>query len=347
MARVSRRRLIRQAGALAALGCLSSCAAPTPLAKRIPVVGIFPWIPEANPKTTATFVDRLRELGYEEGRNVTILYRHVTEEQGLDRIAAEFVSLPVDVMDVVGDEAILAAQAATGTIPIVAKVGALDAVDAGLVRSLDRPGGNITGIASSTPTVDAKNIELLREVSPGISRVGVLTDATLPGRTRRKHVLAAGAAFGLEILMLEIRDVSELPGALEKATAEGIGALYLMKPASGVSPATDRALLGYAAARRIPVTYPSVIWVDPALRIAGASPMGGLMSYHVPPFGAESSLAYQGATYVARILDGERPADMAMAQPWEFQITINLKVAREQGIAFPESLLKRANRVIE
>jgi putative ABC transport system substrate-binding protein len=347
MARVSRRRLIQQAGALAAFGCLSSCAAPTPAAKRIPIVGIFPWIPENNPKITATFIDRLRELGYEEGRNVTILYRHVPGEQSLDQIAAEFVSMPVDVMDVVGDEAILAAKAATGTIPIVAKVNALHAVDAGLVRSFERPGGNITGIASSTPTLDAKSIELLKEVAPGISRVAVLTDATLSGRSRRKPLLDAAAALGLDVLMLEIRDATELPRALEEATAQGIGALYLMKPASGVSPATDRVLLGYAAARHIPVTYPSVIWVDPALRLAGASPMGGLMSFYEPTFGADSSRAYQGATYVARILDGERPADMAMVQPWEFQITINLKVAREQGITIPESVLRRASRVID
>jgi putative ABC transport system substrate-binding protein len=316
------------------------------MATRIPVVGIFPWIPENNPQTTATFMTRLRELGYEEGRNVTILFRHAIEQEALARIAAEYVAMQVDVMDVVGDEAILAAKAATSTIPIVAKVASMDPVDAGLVRSLERPGGNVTGIAPATPTLDAKNIELLKEFSPGISRIGVLTDGTLVGRSRRKPLLAAAAALGLDILMLEIRDASELPGALEKATAEGIGALYLMKPAPGVSPATDRVLLGYAAARRIPVAYPSAIWVDPALRIKGASPMGGLMSYHVPQFGAESSLAYLGATYVAKILNGERPADMAMAQQWEFETTINMKVAREQGITVPESILRRATRVI-
>ena len=278
----------------------------------------------------------LRERGYIEGQNIATEYRYM--EGKLDRapeLAAELVRLKVDLIVVAGgDPWIRAAKNATKTIPIVIGGGGSDPVEAGLVESLARPGGNVTGITNLSRVLGGKRLELLKEAVPKLARVAVLYDPALSGSELDvKEVLPVAArALGLTIQPWEVRDANgfdKVVAALNKQRPDG---LYV--PPSGPQMfANPNRVANFALKSRLPSIYISRTFVD----------AGGLMSY-----GADIADSYRRvAYYVDRILKGAKPADLPVEQPTKFELVINLKTAKQIGVTIPQSVLYRADKVIK
>jgi putative tryptophan/tyrosine transport system substrate-binding protein len=277
----------------------------------------------------------LRERGYIEGKNIATEYRYAEGKQDrLPALAAELVRLKVDIIVVSGgDRLILAAKNATKTIPIVMTGGGLDPVEAGLVESLARPGGNVTGITNLTGELSGKRLELLKEAVPKLARVAVLYDpANPPSLHEVKELLPADArALKLTIQPWEIRAVDDFEkvfAALNKQRPDG---LYVIV-AGGVMRPNLKRTIGFALKSRLPSMYGSREDVE----------AGGLMSY-----GADFADSYRRvATYVDKILKGAKPADLPVQQPTKFELVINLKTAKQISVTIPANMLLRADRVI-
>jgi putative ABC transport system substrate-binding protein len=284
-------------------------------------------------ETVSAFRQGLRDLNYVEGKNLTIEYRWA--EGRYDRfpsLVAEAVQLKVDVIVTAGTPAILAAKNGTRTIPIVmAAIG--DPIAAGVVPSLARPGGNITGSASMTPEIDGKRLELLKEMVPGVSRVAVMWNPTNPNNADRIAQIQA-AAKTLRLTLEPIvgaGDSRALERAFETIAAARTDALIME---------SDRVLLAhraqiveFTAKRRLPALYPYRDFVR----------AGGLASYE-PNYPA---MFRRAATYVDKILKGAKPADLPIEQPTTFELVINLKAAQDLRLTIPQSLLLRADEVIQ
>jgi putative tryptophan/tyrosine transport system substrate-binding protein len=277
--------------------------------------------------------DALRELGYVEGKNLQLEVRW--GEGKLDRLpalAAELVQLKVDVIVAASSPAVLAASQATRTIPIVMPTSS-DPVGDGLVASLARPGGNITGLSQMAPELGEKRLQLLKEMFPKVSHaMAVLWNPDYVGmRARFEQARVAAPAVGLTVRSVEVRDARELDVAFEAIIREHPEALLLL-----VDPLTlsQRArIVEFAAEQRLPAIYETRDFVD----------VGGLISYgpNVP------DLFRRAATYVDKILRGAKPADLPIEQPTKFELVINMRAAKALGIKFPESILLRADKVIE
>jgi putative ABC transport system substrate-binding protein len=285
----------------------------------------------AQTQWTATFVQRLRELGWTEGRNVTIHYRWA-EGRGerFAEIAAEFVRLKVDLIVTHNTPPVLAAKQATSVIPIVFATAG-DPVGSGVVASLARPGGNVTGLSSQTGDTAGKRLELLREVVPGLRRLAILADAGNPFAVRdASEVQEAGRSIGVEATTFLIRQAEEVDPTLDtiKARAQ---ALYVV-PVPLIF--THRVRINnFALVARLPTMHSVREYVE----------AGGLMSY-----GADWSDMWRRAADIAdRILRGAKPADIPVEQPNKFDLVINLKTARALGLTIPPTLLTRADEVIE
>jgi len=291
-------------------------------------VAAAPHLPEA-------FRQGLRDLGYVEGRNVVIEYRDAEGKvERLPALAAELVALKVDVILVPGTLPALAAKQATRTLPIVfANVG--DAVTSGLVESLARPGGNVTGLSILAPELVGKGLELLKQAVPGVSRVAVLwTPGGVPERTGKdmlKEAEVAGRALGVRVQFVEARGPADIDRAFSDITRARAGALTVLGSAMFFN--ERRRLVDLAAKNRLPAVYPWREFVD----------AGGLMSYG-PNF---ADLYRRAATYVDRILKGAKPGDLPVEQPTKFELVINLKTAKALGLTIPQSLLQRADEVIQ
>jgi putative tryptophan/tyrosine transport system substrate-binding protein len=278
----------------------------------------------------------LRELGYIEGQNIAIEYRYAEgrreREPGL---AAELVRLKVDIIVVAtGDVTIQAAKNATKTIPIVMMGLGSDPVRAGLVESLARPGGNVTGLTSLFRELGGKRLELLKEAVPKLARVAVLYDAASPPSLHEvKELLPADArALKLTIQPWEIRAVDDFDKvftALNKQRPDGLYSLG----AGGVMRSNRKRIANFALTSRLPSVYSSKEDVE----------AGGLMSY-----GADLADSYRRvAIYVDKILKGANPADLPVEQPTKFDLVINLKTAKQIGVTIPQSMLYRADKVIK
>jgi putative ABC transport system substrate-binding protein len=274
----------------------------------------------------------LRDLGYVEGQTVLVDYRWAEgQEQRLADHAADLVRLKVAVIVTPGTPATMAAKAATRTIPVVmTNVG--DPVGSGIVASLARPGGNVTGLSLLDAELDGKRIELLKEAVPHLSRLAILWSANDPGMTLAfGRVEAAAKALGLALQNLAVREPAEFPRAFEAAGAGRAEALFVT-----AQPFTNQhraQILDLVAKHRLPAIYTLRGFVD----------AGGLMSY-----GPSQADQYRrAATYVDRILKGARPADLPVEQPTKFDLVINLGAARALGLAIPAGLLQRADQVIE
>jgi putative tryptophan/tyrosine transport system substrate-binding protein len=300
---------------------------------KIPRIGYLSGgFPSAGAPRTDAFRLGLRELGYVEGKNIVIEYRHA--EGKLDRLsalAAELVRLKVDVIVTGGGGgATRAAKEATKTIPIV-MAGDVDPVGQGSVTSLARPGGNITGLSTLTPEISGKRLELLKEIVPKLSRVAVLGTSTGPSTARLlQEVEPVAGAFGVKLQFLDIRSAKDIETAFRAATkgrAEGI--LVLTGP---VINAQRKQIADLAAKSRLPAIYPFPEYVD----------AGGLMSYSA----SIADLYRRAAIYVDKILKGAKPADLPVEQPTKFELVINLKTAKQIGVTIPQSVLYRADRVI-
>jgi putative ABC transport system substrate-binding protein len=280
----------------------------------------------------AALADALRELGWIEGKNVAFEHRYADNRlERLPELAAELVRLNVDVIVAMGTLAPLAARQATRTIPIV--MGAAgDPVGSGLVLSLARPGGNITGMSLMAPDLGGKRLELLKELLPRLSRVAVLWNAANPYPALVfKETQAAGQTLGIEVQSLEVRGPDDFDGAFEAARREHPDALITVEDPLTV---TYRNLIAdFAAGHRLPTLHGLSEFVT----------AGGLMSY-----GANLVDLYRRAAgYVDKILKGAKPADLPVQQPTKFELVINLKTAKALGLTIPPTLLAFADEVIE
>jgi putative ABC transport system substrate-binding protein len=277
----------------------------------------------------------LRELGYIEGQNIAIEYRYAEGKRDrFPELAAELVRLKVDIIVAAGgDPLILAAKNATKTIPIVMVGPGIDPVEAGLVESLARPGGNITGLTNIAPQLGGKRLELLKEAVPKVARVAVLYEpASRPSSLEVKEVLPVAArALRLTIQPLEVRsadDFERVFAALRKQRPDGF---YVTT--GGLMMANQKRIADLALKSRIPSMYQSREFVD----------AGGLMSY-----GADIADSYRRVAYfVDRILKGAKPTDLPVEQPTKFEFIINLKTAKQIGLTIPPELLARANKLIK
>jgi putative ABC transport system substrate-binding protein len=275
---------------------------------------------------------RLRELGYVEGKNIVIEYRYAEGKvERIPDLAAELVRLKVDVIVTSGGErTILAAKKASATIPIVF-AGAADPVGEGLVSSLARPGGNITGLSQMSPDLDGKRLELLKEAFPKVVRVAFLWQPGWRGNLALTDMEAAAKALGVKLLSLEVRSLDDFDSAFARAKRDGAQALITTP--GGIIGTQRRQVLEFAAKNRLPAMYTNSEFVE----------AGGLMSY-------APNLADQwrrAADFVDKILKGTKPADLPVEQPTKFEFAINLKAAKQIGVTIPPKVLAQADKVIK
>ena len=273
----------------------------------------------------------LRELGYVDGRSVTMDWRWSEgRAERLPTLALELVQRKVDIIVVAGTQATRAAKDATSTIPIVMAVSAYpDKI--GLVESFAHPGGNVTGLSNVAPELFGKRLQLLREIAPKVSRVAVLWFPESPVEVVAfRDMLAAAAAAGLEIQSIEMRTPDNYAAAFTAATGSRADALYIN--AHALHTKNRQLIAGFALKNRLPSMYEERLFVD----------AGGLLSY-APSF---IELFRRAATYVDRILKGAKPGDLPIEQPTKFELVINLKTAKALGLTISQSLLARANEVI-
>jgi putative ABC transport system substrate-binding protein len=278
-----------------------------------------------------SFRQGLHSLGYVEGKNIVIEYRYAEGNQGrLPDLAAELVSLRVDVIVATG-AGVLAAKNATQTIPIVF-AAVQDPVASGLVDSLAKPGGNVTGLSILAPELSGRRLELLKEVVPKITRVAFLWGSSTQGAlVTKKETQTAAKALGLQFQSLEVRDSKDFDTVFEAATKDRAQAL-LTSPSSFINTHQAR-IIEFAMKNRLPAMYAESEFVD----------AGGLMSY-APNY---ADLFRRAATDVDKILKGAKPADLPVEQPTKFEFIINLKAAKQIGLTIPPNVLARADKVIK
>jgi putative tryptophan/tyrosine transport system substrate-binding protein len=327
----ARRRLVLalMAGALTA-PFASFAQQPTKSAR---IGFLAPTSPQVLSTRLQAFRDGLRELGYVEGKNLQLEVRWGEGKlERLPTLADELVQAKVDVIVAATSPSVAAARQATQTVPIVMPVSS-DPVGDGLVASLARPGGNITGLSLMAPELGQKRLQLLQETFPKVSRaVAVLWNPAYVGmRARFEQAQVAAPAAGLTVRSVEVRDTHELDVAFEAIIREHPDGLLLLADPFTFS---QRArIVEFGAEQRLPVIYESSDFVD----------VGGLISY-----GPNINDMYRrSATYVDKILRGAKPADLPIEQPTKFELVINMRAAKALGITFPESILLRADRVIE
>jgi ABC-type uncharacterized transport system substrate-binding protein len=278
------------------------------------------------------FRDKLQQLGWSDGRNVALEYRWAGGER--DRVnayAVELVALGPDVIVCNSVQLVTALRDQTRTIPIVF-ASASDPVEAGLVQSLARPGGNITGFTSIQAGTNAKWLELIKELSPETSRVAVLLSSRDPSNLRRfQSIEQAGPILQIEVSAADVGGESEIEGALAKFGQQPHGALIIL-PSPAIEP-RRATVIRLAQQYRLPAVYPFRYFVE----------AGGLLAY-----GSDQLEQYRStAIYVDRILKGEKPADLPVQAPTKFELIINLKTARAMRLDVPATLLARADAVIE
>lgn len=299
-----------------------------------PIVGYLSFTsPDQRPTLLAAFRLGLAQAGFVEGQNVTIEYRSADGNYDrLPALATELIRIPVAVIAATGGEGVVrSAKAATSKIPIVFTTSS-DAVKNGLVASLNRPGGNVTGVSLLNYEIDAKRLQLLRELLPQASTVGILVDAnnaaivaTLPNLT------AAAAANGQKLIALDARTKEEIDSVFASLRAKGVDALLVATNPfyEGLS---DH-IVALANSSSVPVLYP---WREYTIA-------GGLISY-----GTSFTESYrQAGSYVGRILKGEKPADLPVVQSTRFELLVNIKTAKSLGLTLPPSILIAADEIIE
>jgi putative ABC transport system substrate-binding protein len=332
MHRVQRRDFLIAAGALLA----APLAADAQQAAKIARIGYLAPNLDASTRLKAAFRQGLSDLGYVEDRNVVIEYRSAEgKSERLPALAAELVALKVDVIVTHGGTlAALAAQQATKTLPIVV-VSVGDPVTSGLVASLARPGGNITGLSLLFPELVGKCLEQLKQAVPGVSRVAILSQpGAVPERTEKDILNGAevtARALGIRLQVVEARGPQDFDRAFSDMTNARAGALTVLSTPMFAS--ERRRIVDLAAKNRLPTTFSFREYVD----------AGGLMSYG-PNL---ADLSRRATTYVDKILKGAKPADLPVEQPTKFELVINLKAASALGITIPQSVLGRADEVIQ
>jgi putative ABC transport system substrate-binding protein len=318
---------------------IGGAAAAWPIAARaqqsaVPVIGFLNGL---SPEVWAPFVTAFRrglsEGGYDEGRNVAIEYRWAENQSGrLPGMVAELVGRPVGVIVASGgDQAVQVAKAATATIPIVATI-AFDPVESGLVASMNRPGGNITGVSLFSTALVAKRVELLHDIAPNASIIGFLANPSDPSAKADANTAETAAqGVGQRVIVVNAATQPDCEAAFDSLARQGAGALLIQSDPFFNSAATQ--LVALARRYSIAVIYGRREFVA----------AGGLISY-----GSQLQNSYrQLGDYTARILKGAKAAELPILQPTAFELVVNLKIAKEMGITVPTTLLLRADEIIE
>ena len=300
---------------------------------KIPRIGLlFTATPSAAAARIEAFRQGLRELGYAEGKNILIEQRYAEGKLNhMNELAAELVRLKVDVIVTVGPAATRPAKEATTAIPIVMGVDD-DPVGNGFVASLARPGGNITGLATLAPEIGGKQLELLKEIVPRLSRVAVLGTSTQPGNAQslREAELAAGA-LAVKLQYLDVLRPEDIEAVFRTASNGRADAVLVLRAPIFFS--HRKQIVDLAAKKQLPAMYYTTEYVEE----------GGLMTYGV----SITDLFRRAATYVDKILKGAKPAELPIEQPTKFELVINLKTAKQIGLAIPTNVLARADKVIK
>ena len=329
-----RRVFLLSTGVAVGLAATRSLAQPSPAPKRIG--GLYP-------SSRATlfqlaFETRLRELGWTEGRNIVFVNRSIEGDPGrYDALARELAAEKVDVIHAIFSSAVRAARKAAPNTPIVFSIVG-DPVADGLVASLARPGGNITGASTRDTELYPKRIQLVRDMLPRAKRVGLLLDARGPQDLEprlvrsQQELIAAAERLGLKVEPYPIGSVADVGPAFEKMKRDGVDAVlafvYFRLPGDD-----RKVLIEHAVRARLPTVYVSTLWTE----------MGGLATYSQNL----TELARRAADYVSKILSGAKPADLPVEEPNAFELVINKKAAQAIGLTIPQAVLLRADRVIE
>jgi putative ABC transport system substrate-binding protein len=274
----------------------------------------------------------MRDLGYIEGKNIGFVYRTTEgKRESYADFVAELVGLKVDVIVTDSTDAALLAKKATSTIPIVMTRGT-DPVGAGLVTSLARPGGNVTGLTSVTGELAGKLLELLKETIPKLTRAAILRPEGRADDLFVKEAEVARRALGVQLIPVVVQGPDDIEGAFRAMGKERVNGLVMRLPASGYSTHYKR-VVELTMKYHLPAISTQTTWVD----------AGGLMSY-----GPDFSIGYRrAATYVDKILKGAKPADLPVEAPTKFEFVINLKTAKQIGLTIPPNVLARADKVIK
>ena len=314
---------------LLAVGVIAEAQQPT----KVPRIGYLTTASlSAFATRTDAFRQRLRELGYIEGKNILIEYRYADgKPDRVPALAEELVRIKVDIIVTGGAPATLSAKDATRTTPIVMASDA-DPVGSGVVASLARPGGNITGFSTLATDISGKRLELLKEIVPRLSHVAVFGTSTYPGNGQAlKEMEVAAGAFGMKLQYLDVLDTNNIANAFREASRAHADAVLVLASPVFISQRTR--ITDLVIKNRVPAIYPNGEYVED----------GGLMSY-----GANNAdLFRRAAIYVDKILKGRKPADLPVEQPTKFEFVINLKTAKQIGLTIPPSVLARADRVIK
>jgi putative tryptophan/tyrosine transport system substrate-binding protein len=278
------------------------------------------------------FRQGMRELGYVEGRDFVIEYRSADgRPERFPGLATELVRLKVDVIVTRGTPAVLAAAKATGSIPIVMATSA-DPTGFGIVYSLARPGGNVTGLSTIAVELAGKRLELLKEATPRIARIALLANVSSPASASQwRQLEGAARPLGLEPQLLDVRIPEDFARAFDTAIKRRVDAVLVANDT--LTQTNFRRIVDLSAKHRLPSIFASREFVD----------VGGLMAYG-PNF---TDLYRRAATYVDKILKGAKPADLPIEQPTKFELVINLKTAKALGLTIPQSVLLRADQVIQ
>lgn len=316
--------------ALAALCFFAAALAQT--AESVPRVGFLMTRtgPEMERRTEA-FRSGLRELGYTEGQNIEILYRSAEgDDKRLPGLVADLLHRKVDVIVTLGGAPAIEVRKATRTVPIVLVVAG-DLVSLGLVESVRRPGGNITGLSTLAPELMGKQLELMKELVPTLSRVAIIRFPEGGHDSMVHHAEEAAPRLGLDLVVVEVGGAAALPAAFHRIGASGAKGIVVLR--SGFLLTLKERIAAMARAAGLPTVFGHREEVE----------AGGLLSY-----GADTTAMFRGsASYVVKILKGAKPADLPIAQSMRFLLDVNLQTAKALGISVPQSILLRADLVIE
>jgi putative ABC transport system substrate-binding protein len=298
--------------------------------RSLPVLGVLHSVHSPRGRAMTTLRDGLREHGYVDGQNMTLMYR--SAQQGantLTALATELVQRNVSVLYAVGPAAVRAATQATSTVPIVAMDLESDPVASGWARSLARPGGNVTGLFLNFPELAGKWLQLLRDADPEVRAVGILWDSAT-GSTQLDAVKAAAQSFRIDLNVLPVRTADDFDDTLRTGLKGGVKAVVVLS--SPVFDVNSSRVAALTIRSRLPAISAFREFAD----------AGGLMAYgpDLKEFFRRSAL------YVAKIIEGAKPGDLPIEQPTKFQLVINLKTAKALGLTIPPSLLLRADEVI-
>jgi putative ABC transport system substrate-binding protein len=322
-------RVVVAAAILAALSMRTAIPQATQKIHRLAILEL--GSADSNRARSESFEQGLKKLGYVEGQNIVIERRYADgQADRLPELAAELVRSKPDVIFAPTTPAALAAKGKSGSIPIVIAV-ASEPVGSGFAESLARPGGNVTGTSNIQTEIDAKRLQILKEVSPKIARVALVHAGDRLSQFQVTAVQRGGRSLGIEIIAIEARHAENFKSGFAAAKPRGVGAVLVASNAQNFL--HKQLIIDLAAEHKLPAICPNTGWIE----------YGCLMSYGT----SSEALYYRAAAYVGKIFKGAKPAELPIEQPTKFELEINLKTAKALGLKIPRSIILRADKVIE